>query len=45
MGIDARVEMVADGVLEYRESGQLEDGRFAFRVPPSMPYRFVRSVQ
>lgn len=42
MGINASVEMRADGVLEYRESGQLEDGRYAFRVPPSMPYQFVR---
>jgi CpeT/CpcT family (DUF1001) len=42
MGIDARVELLTDGTLEYRESGQLEDGRYAFRVPPSQPYRFVR---
>ncbi len=42
MGIDARVTMQADGILEYRESGKLADGRYAFRVPPTMPYRFVR---
>lgn len=42
MGIDASVGFTTDGVLEYRESGQLEDGRYAFRVPPSQPYRFVR---
>ena len=42
MGIDARVALTADGTLEYRESGQLEDGRYAFRVPPSAPYRFRR---
>jgi len=42
MGIDASVQLTADGVLEYRESGQLEDGRYAFRVPPSQPYQFAR---
>jgi hypothetical protein len=42
MGIDARVELLADGTLEYRESGQLEDGRYAFRVPTSQPYQFVK---
>jgi hypothetical protein len=42
MGIDARVQLSADGVLSYRESGRLDDGRYAFRVPPTMPYRFER---
>lgn len=42
MGIDATVELTADRVLQYRESGQLEDGRYAFRVPTNQPYRFVR---
>ena len=42
MGIDASVALTADGTLEYRESGRLEDGRYAFRVPPSRPYRFRR---
>jgi len=42
MGIDASVQLTSDGALEYLESGQLEDGRYAFRVPPSQPYRFVR---
>jgi CpeT/CpcT family (DUF1001) len=42
MGIDARVTMLEDGTLEYRESGKLADGRYAFRVPPTMPYRFIR---
>lgn len=42
MGIDAVVELKADGSLEYQESGRLEDGRWAFRVPPTEPYRFVR---
>ena len=42
MGIDATVELGADGVLSYRESGRLDDGRYAFRVPPTMPYRFER---
>jgi hypothetical protein len=32
-----------DGALLYRESGQLEDGRYAFRVPPTEPYRFIRT--
>lgn len=41
MGIDAEVALGADGVLEYREAGRLDDGRYAFRVPPTMPYRFV----
>jgi hypothetical protein len=42
MGIDARVAMLADGTLTYQESGKLADGRYAFRVPPTMPYRFIR---
>lgn len=42
MGIDASVVLTVDGTLEYRESGRLEDGRYAFRVPPTRPYRFVR---
>jgi len=43
MGIDATVSLAADGTLAYRESGRLEDGRYAFRVPPSQPYRFRRA--
>lgn len=42
MGIDATVALGADGVLSYRESGRLADGRWAFRVPPGEPYRFER---
>ncbi len=42
MGINARVTLRADGSLEYQESGVLDDGRFAFRVPPAQPYRFMR---
>jgi hypothetical protein len=42
MGIDATVALAADGTLEYRESGRLEDGRYAFRVPSTRPYRFRR---
>ncbi|MBC7622434.1 MAG: hypothetical protein H7232_03515 [Aeromicrobium sp.] len=42
MAIDARIDLLPDGSVQYRESGQLEDGRFAFRVPPTEPYRFVR---
>lgn len=42
MGIAATVELDRDGVLTYQESGRLDDGRYAFRVPPTMPYRFER---
>jgi hypothetical protein len=42
MGIDATVVLDATGTLAYRESGRLADGRYAFRVPPTMPYRFQR---
>jgi hypothetical protein len=42
MGISARVELLDDGSLAYQESGQLADGRFAFRVPPEQAYRFRR---
>lgn len=42
MGIDARVALTPDGTLEYQESGVLDDGRFAFRVPPTGPYLFRR---
>jgi len=42
MGINARVALTADGTLEYQESGRLDDGRYAFRVPPTEPYRFRR---
>jgi hypothetical protein len=42
MGINARVTLTADGTLEYQESGRLDDGRFAFRVPPAEPCRFRR---
>jgi hypothetical protein len=42
MGIDAEFSLEADGSLSYREAGTLEDGRPAFRVPPTMPYRFER---
>lgn len=41
MRIAATVDVDAKG-FEYRESGTLDDGRVAFRVPPSQPYRFVR---
>lgn len=44
MGINARVVLGADGSLSYQESGQLDDGRYAFRVPPTMPYRFWREA-
>ena len=42
MGILAEIDIGASGTLGYREHGRLEDGRYAFRVPPSQPYRFVR---
>jgi hypothetical protein len=42
MGINARVTLTADGTLEYQESGLLDDGRYAFRVPPTGPCRFQR---
>lgn len=42
MGIFARVRLDPDGSLEYEESGRLDDGRFAFRVPPTQAYRFER---
>lgn len=41
MGIDARVLLHAEGI-DYQESGRLDDGRYAFRVPPSQPYQFRR---
>lgn len=41
MGIEARIVLAA-GRLEYQEAGILDDGRAAFRVPPTMPYRFVK---
>lgn len=40
MGIDATVTLAADGSLAYQESGRLESGAWAFRVPPGEPYRF-----
>ena len=40
MGINAVVRLDADGTLHYQESGRLESGRYAFRVPPTEPYRF-----
>ena len=42
MGILAEIDIGASGTLGYRESGRLEDGRYAFRVPPTQPYRFER---
>lgn len=42
MGIDAVVEIGADGTIGYQESGRLESGQYAFRVPPTMPYVFKR---
>jgi hypothetical protein len=42
MGITATVTLAADGGLLYQESGRLESGAWAFRVPPSGPYRFER---
>jgi hypothetical protein len=42
MGIDARVALTDDGSLSFQESGRLDDGRYAFRVPPTMPYLFQR---
>jgi hypothetical protein len=42
MGINARVALTAEGTLEYQDSGRLDDGRYAFRVPPTEPYRFQR---
>jgi len=42
MGINARVELTAEGNLLYQESGVLDNGRYAFRVPPTEPYRFQR---
>jgi hypothetical protein len=40
MGINARIEIEPDGTLLYSESGVLPDGRYAFEVPPTEPYRF-----
>ncbi len=42
MGINAVVEITADGTISYQESGRLESGQYAFRVPPTQPYRFER---
>ena len=42
MGILAEIDIGASGTLGYRESGRLDDGRYAFRVPPTQPYRFRR---
>ena len=42
MGIDAKVEIGADGSVRYQESGRLESGEYAFRVPPTKPYLFER---
>ena len=42
MGIDAVVEITADGTIRYQESGRLESGQYAFRVPPTQPYEFER---
>jgi len=42
MGIDAVVEIDADGTIRYQESGRLESGQYAFRVPPTQPYIFKR---
>ena len=42
MGILAEIDLRSRGQLGYREYGRLEDGRYAFRVPPTGPYRFVR---
>ena len=42
MGILAEIDIGASGTLGYREYGRLEDGRYAFRVPPTQPYRFER---
>ncbi len=44
MGIDATVEITAEGSIFYRESGRLETGQYAFRVPPGQAYRFQRVV-
>ena len=40
MGIDAAIHLDPDGTLYYQESGRLESGHYAFRVPPTKPYRF-----
>lgn len=42
MDIDAAVRLDAAGTLSYRRSRRLADGRYAFRVPPTMPYGFRR---
>lgn len=42
MGIDALVEVGVDGSIRYQESGRLESGQYAFRVPPTHPYVFER---
>ncbi len=41
MGIDARIER-SGNALHYQESGRLETGAYAFRVPPTRPYVFER---
>ncbi len=45
MGINASLELGADGSMEYKESGVLDDGRFAFSVPPTQPYKFVKILK
>jgi hypothetical protein len=45
MGINARVALTTNGTVEYQEAGLLDDGRYAFRVPRTEPYRFQRLHQ
>jgi hypothetical protein len=42
LGAPTNLALTADGTLEYQESGLLDDGRYAFRVPPTEACRFQR---
>jgi len=41
MGINARIA-ISFGRIEYSESGRLDDGSYAFKVPGAGAYEFDR---